>query len=152
MRILLDTNILARSARGGTGPAAELLRHAVAQPHVLIVSPFLLSELARALRYPRLRAVHGLDDAGIDTYVQNIQSAAVVVNPSASRAASVVPHDPDDDPIVATAVAGSVEVLCTRDRDLRRPEVRAYCTQHGIRIMSEVELLMELRNFVPPTN
>jgi predicted nucleic acid-binding protein len=70
MRILLDTNILVRAARGGTGPAAEALRQAVAQPHVLIVSPFLISEPSRTLRYPRLRVIYGLDEAGIDAYVQ----------------------------------------------------------------------------------
>ena len=49
-------------------------------PHVLIGSPFLLSELARVLRYPRMRKLHGLDDAEIDAYVQAIQSAALMVN------------------------------------------------------------------------
>jgi predicted nucleic acid-binding protein len=50
MRIVLDTNILARAARGGTGPAAELLRIVMLSPHTFILSPFIISELSRALR------------------------------------------------------------------------------------------------------
>src|SRR6266404_3901730 len=104
MRIVLDTNVLARAVRGGTGPAAELLGIVMLPPHTFILSPFLLSELSRVLRYPRMRKLHKLDDAELDTYVQSLQAAALVVNPPS--APSVVSADPDDDPIVATAVAG----------------------------------------------
>jgi predicted nucleic acid-binding protein len=58
MRIVVDTNVLARAVRGGIGPAAELLGIVMAPPHVFILSPFILAELARALRYPRMRLLH----------------------------------------------------------------------------------------------
>lgn len=56
-----------------------------------------------------------------------------------------VQHDPGDDPIVAAAVYGRVDVLCTLDRHLRRFEVATYCGQFNIRILTDVELLAELR-------
>jgi hypothetical protein len=34
MRIVLDTNVLARAVRGGIGPAAELLGIVMVPPHV----------------------------------------------------------------------------------------------------------------------
>src|SRR5438046_8705391 len=98
MRVVLDTNVLARAVRGGTGPAAELLSIVMVAPHTFLLSPFLLSELSRVLRYERLRKLHKLDDTEIDAYVQSLQSAALVVNPPAAGAASVVAADPDDDP------------------------------------------------------
>jgi predicted nucleic acid-binding protein len=77
MRIVLDTNVLARAVRGGTGPAAELLGLVMVPPHTFLLSPFLLLELSRVLRYERLRKLHQLDDAQIDAYVQ----ASVVSGP-----------------------------------------------------------------------
>ena len=85
MRIVLDTNVLARAVRGGTGPASELLGIVMVPPHTFILSPFLLSELSRALRYERMRKLHKLDDAQLDTYVQSLQAAALVVNPPPPR-------------------------------------------------------------------
>lgn len=145
MRVVLDTNILARTAKGGNGPAAELLRLVTYAPHLLIVSPFLLSELLRVLRYPRMRPMHGLDDNGIDAYVRQVQTASLVVTLPAATPAGVVSPDPNDDPIIATAVAGRAEVICTRDRHFSHPDVRSYCGRHGVDIQSDVELLARLR-------
>ena len=151
MRIVLDTNVLARAVRGGTGPAAELLGIVMVPPHTFILSPFLLSELSRVLRYERVRKLHKLDDAQLDAYVQSLQTAALVVNPPAGTSTSVVVADPDDDPIVATAVAGQAEVLCTRDHHLQSPTVRAYCSGEGIQILTDIELLQQLRASSSPT-
>ncbi len=96
-----------------------------------------------------MRKLHKLDDSEVDSYVYSLQSAAVVVNPPAS--ALVVSADPDDDPIIATAVAGQAEVLCTRDRHLRSHAVRAYRSAQGIEILTDIELLSRLRGpGVPP--
>jgi predicted nucleic acid-binding protein len=65
-----------------------------------------------------------MSDEEIDSYVHDLQQASVLV---AIPAISVVADDPDDDPIVATAVVAQVSVLCTRDRDLHRQNVIEYC-------------------------
>jgi putative PIN family toxin of toxin-antitoxin system len=152
MRVVLDTNVLARATRGGTGPAAELLGITGLPPHMLILSPFILSELSRVLRYSRLRKIHGLDDQRIDAYVQSVQSAALLVNPPSAAAASPVSTDPDDDPVIGTAIAGTAETLCTNDRHLHQPNVKAHCAAHGIQVLTDIELLRRLRPPVsPPT-
>lgn len=74
MHVVLDTNILVRAAPGRTGPARELLEMIAESPHMLVSSPPLLEELAEALDYPRLRALHGLDDAGIVRYATDIEA------------------------------------------------------------------------------
>ncbi len=108
-------------------------------------SPFLLSELARVLRYPRVQKLHKLDDRRLGAHVQALQTAALVVNlPTAARAA-VVAADPDDDPVIATAVAGHAEVLCTLDRHLRTAAVIAFCSAHGIQVLTDIGLLHLLR-------
>ncbi len=49
--------------------------------------------------------------------------------------------DPDDDPVVYTAVDGQADVLCTLDRDLFQPNVAAFCREKHIAVMTDVELL-----------
>ena len=148
MRIVLDTNVLARAASGPPRPAAELLQRAIKEPHILCVSPFLLSELSRVLRYERVQRIHGMTDEDIDQFLQDIQWASVVVEPAPDATAAIVTADPDDDPIIATAIAAYADVLCTLDRQLHTPTVVSYCQQHGIEVILDVELLTRWKS--PP--
>lgn len=121
---------------------------AATQPdHVLLLSPFLVSELNRVLRYERLRPIHGLDDAAINQYVLDLVAVSEMVMPADSEtAASVnVASDPDDDPVVATALTGKADALCTKDRHLLHPHVVAFCSAHRIDVIGDVELLKRLR-------
>src|SRR5258708_1011266 len=49
--------------------------------------------------------------------------------------------DPNDDPIVHTALAGQADVLCSGDKHFYGPSVLSFCSRYRIRLMSEVELL-----------
>ena len=53
--------------------------------------------------------------------------------------------DPDDDPILQTAIVGRADVLCTRDCDFLDPIVLEFCQQRGIRIVDDIALMKELR-------
>ena len=143
MRIVLDSNILVRATMGKSGPAA-VLRNLIVPPHVFLMSPFILVELARVLRYERVRPVHGLSDDEIDAYLLLLTQNAEIVDVSATDL-DVVPNDPDDNPIVATAVVGAADVLCTLDRHLRHVDVKRYCAERHIDVLTDVELLERLR-------
>ena len=78
------------------------------------------------LEYPRVQRVHGLTPQEADEYVRDIDVIAEVIDVP-SPLEFQVRYDPDDDPIVAAAVYGRVDILCTLDRHLRRPEVISYC-------------------------
>lgn len=145
MRIVLDSNILVRAAWKADGLASLLLRSVLVGPHRLIVSPFILDEVARVLAYPRLQTRWGLTDERIQQHVNRLAAAAEIV--AASSADRVVPHDPDDDFIVQTAIAGKADALCTRDAHLYRPEVVEHCRRHAIRIMDDLELYRILVGF-----
>ncbi len=54
-RIVLDSNLIARSVISPNGLAAEILFRVLTEDHLLCSSNFMLAELDRILRYPRLR-------------------------------------------------------------------------------------------------
>jgi putative PIN family toxin of toxin-antitoxin system len=138
MRIVLDSNILVRAAWKADGLASLVLRSILEGPHRLIVSPFILGEVARVLAYPRMQSRWGLTEERIQQHVNRLAAAAeIVASTSVDR---VVPDDPDDDFIVQTAISGKAEVLCTRDSHLLSPEVVEHCQRHAVRIMDDIEL------------
>ena len=143
MRVVLDTNVLARAIRGGANPACQVLEALLTRPHVLLASEFLLNELGRVLRYPRMKQMHGLDGASLDAFVLTVRSGSLTVDiqPDTPQ----VTTDTDDDPIVATAIEGKADVLCTWDRHFFAPTVMQHLAQFGIRVLRDTELLHELR-------
>ena len=72
MRIVLDSNILVRAAWKAEGLASRLLRSVIEGPHRLIVSPFILGEVARVLAYPRIQSRWGLTEERIQGHVASI--------------------------------------------------------------------------------
>jgi len=143
MRVLLDTNVLVRATGNSQGPGREVLLRRLTPPHVIVVSNFLLDELRRVLAYPRVQRIHGLTAEESESYVRDVGSVAELVDVPGSP--FQVKHDPDDDPIIAAAVYGRVDALCTLDRHLRRPEVTSFCGQFNVRVLTDVELLSELQ-------
>jgi len=111
--------------------------------HVLVLSEEILAELSRVLRYHRVRSQSQLTDAEIDSFVHELRELSRLVE--LPKPIPAVTSDPDDDIIVATAVAGNSRVICTRDRHIRHKLVQAYCATYGIRVLTEVELLDDLR-------
>jgi putative PIN family toxin of toxin-antitoxin system len=142
MRITPDTGILVRMNVRAKGPARRLLEMILAGPHQLVLSEFLLDETARALRYPRLQNLYNLSTEDIDEHILRLRERADLVTPVVYKL--VVLTDPNDDPVVYTAVAGGTDVLCTLDRHFYAAEVVAFCRDRGIEVMNDVDLLRKL--------
>jgi putative PIN family toxin of toxin-antitoxin system len=147
MRIVLDTNILVRAHAKARGPARELLQLIVGSPrHLLIVFPFLLQELERVFSYERVRATAKLTSDEIAEYLDYLVAKRVSEIVFPGPAPRVVLSDPDDDPVVHTAVVGSADVLCTLNRDFYSMAVRQYCRERGVVVASDVEVLGLIRS------
>lgn len=78
MRIVLDTNVLARAAMRTFGLGRELLLRCTENPHVLVLSEFIISEVSRVLRYARMRKAHGQSDQDIEEYIGRVERLALV--------------------------------------------------------------------------
>jgi putative PIN family toxin of toxin-antitoxin system len=143
MRTTPDTNILVRAAVSPFGPAGQVLDRSTLSPHALILSTQILDEVRRVLQYDRVRQLARISDEEREEWIALVAAVSEVVTPT-----EIVPvcQDPDDDVVVATAIMGRADVVCTLDRHLRSPLVQAYCATFQIRVLTDVELLAELRD------
>ena len=142
MRFTLDSNVLVRAMTSPQGPALRLL-DIVLGAHTLVLSRFILDEVERVLLYPRIQARFRITPAEAARQVGNLAAAACLVEPVIIG--PVVLPDPDDDAVLYTAVDGKASVLCTGNtRHFAAPSVQSFCAAHGIRIMTDVELLRDL--------
>ena len=143
MRIVFDTNVLARAHQLAHGPARRGLLSVATGSDVLILSQYLLQELRRILAYPRVLKSSGLTALDISEYLDYLARVSTLVHPLSVPEKLL--RDPADEPVLGTALAGNADVICTRDADFFTEEVRHFCAAHGIQIMSDLELLRALR-------
>lgn len=145
MRVVLDTNVLVRATKSGKGPARELLFCFQSPDHVLLLSAWMLEELRRVLAYPRVAAQHRLTPQESEEFVTGLSQVAEMVQLPEISGEVAITTDPEDMPVLQTAIIGEAQVLCTLDRHFYSPTVLAYCGQHGLEVLRDGKLLSRLR-------
>ena len=109
MRVFLDTNVIV-SALTARGLSADVFRLVLAE-HELLTGEINLKELRRVLRL-RMRVPAG----AVDEVEKLLREHTVV--PIPEEPLDIELRDPDDKWVLASAVAGSADVLVTGDKDL----------------------------------
>jgi putative PIN family toxin of toxin-antitoxin system len=122
MRLVLDSNVLI-AAFVARGVCADLLEHAV-RVHDPATSEFILDEVHSTLR-EKIR----VKESQADQAVKLLRSRFEVVEPATIDEEDC--REPDDLPVLGTAVAARCDVLVSGDKDLLELE-----TFKGIRIVS----------------
>jgi putative PIN family toxin of toxin-antitoxin system len=136
VRIVLDTNV-ALSALLWGGPPRRVLEAARAQPGVqLYTSPALLEELADVLTRPSPTKRLALIGKTARDVLADYAAAMEVVTP---EAVPRVVRDPDDDQVIAAAVAAQADVIVSGDADLL--DLREY---QGIAIVTAADAAQRL--------
>ena len=114
---VLDSTILVSAFLTPGAAADALVDHAKAGHLTGAVAEAILAETARALlATPRIRQRYPYTDADVQDYLQGIRQAALVVSDLPPLTGIV--RDPNDDMILACAVAASASHVVTRDDDL----------------------------------
>lgn len=136
MRIVLDTNVFVSALITKHTPPDLLYQAWEAGAFQLVTSVAQLNELQRVLAYEKLHPYIAREEAG--ALLDTIGAAVDVVDSLPRIEAS---PDPDDNVIVATAMAGNADLLVTGDKsDLLRLE-----SVGGIPIVTPRQALERLR-------
>ena len=110
MRVLLDSSVLVAAHISRAGVCAELLED-VLMDHELVISQFVIDELGR-----KLREKFKFPENEVAEVCSSLLADGEMVSPV--EVPSTACRDPNDLPVLGTAVAGHVDVLITVDKDL----------------------------------
>lgn len=123
MIVVLDTNVLVSALLSSAGAPAEIIRRWQAEIFDVAISPALINEFERVLTYPRVRKYLKFSPTEIDTFIQQLQTIILVVEPDLRL--DVVKADPDDNRVLECAVAsGAAYIVSGNDHllDLKEYE------------------------------
>ena len=115
MRAVIDTNVLL-AALLWPGPPHALLAQARDGRVTLISSPALLAELADVLGRPKFAAILARIGSSVDQLLAQARQLVEVVEPPPLP--EPVCRDPDDDEVLALALASRAELIVSGDNDL----------------------------------
>ena len=122
LRVVLDPGVLVSAVLTAAGPPAQVVDRWRDAEFDLVVSPHLLEELLDVLLRPQFRTI--VDELDARTYVEALRGEALVADDIEDPPA--VTPDPDDDYLVALAVAGRADLIVSGDShltDLSAPPV-----------------------------
>ncbi len=112
LRVVLDTNVYISALNFPDSPLADLVRHAKRGMYQLIISPAIVNEVADVLRS------FEWTEHDIRVRLKTITKSSEIVMPQTIP--NVIKEDPDDNHILACALAGKANLIVSRDLDLLR--------------------------------
>lgn len=111
MRVVLDTNVLISAFISRQGLPFQVIKLWIEGDYDLVTSPWQIEEFRNTSRYERIRK--RVNRAEIGTFVNALRGNAVVVETLPSVELS---PDPDDNFIIATALAGEARYIVSGDK------------------------------------
>lgn len=135
IRAVVDANVVVSAAIRPSTPPGQVVRRAVEHGEFdLVLSTPILDEIRRTLSKPKVRRRVPATDDELGKYVAKVDSVGVRAEPTGVP--RVVLRDPDDDVVIATAIAGNAGYVVTGDADLL-----SLGSHVGVRIVSPREFL-----------
>lgn len=134
IRAVLDTNQYVSMAIKAGGTADRLLAAWREERFVLLLSPPILEEIIRVLRYPRLRRLIRLTVAELNGLIESLLLDAEMT--PGRLAIHVISRDPSDNMFLTCAVEGRADYIVSGDQDLLTLE-----SYEGIPIVTATEFL-----------
>ena len=139
MLVVLDADVVVAGTIAASGACHDIIDSWLDGDFEVAACPELVGEVGKALKHPRIAGKYRLDLRDVDSWIARLASEATM-SPDPVDPPRVVPDDPEDDYLIALAVAVGANVLVTRDRHLSK--VR---TSGGLEIISPYDFLERLR-------
>lgn len=117
MRAIVDTNALLSGFLWRAAPHV-LLEQVRSGELTLVISPALLAELADVISRPKFDSILVRSNTSRSRTLDELRRLAEVVE--VPPLPQPVCRDPDDDEVLATAIAGQVDLIVSGDNDLLR--------------------------------
>lgn len=112
---MLDTNVVASGLLWAGGPPAQLIEAAETGAIELVTSKPLLAELARILARRKFARAVAASTLSVDALVLGYAELTTIVEPAEIAPTST---DPDDDAVLACALAAQADLVVSGDPDL----------------------------------
>jgi putative PIN family toxin of toxin-antitoxin system len=116
IKAVLDTNVLVSGLVSQKGPPRQILDAWLEGRYTLVLSLYLVDELAHVLTYPRIAERVCLTQKELEAILAALLSQAELT-PDKLQLPGVM-RDPKDDPVLACAVEGQVDYIVSGDQDL----------------------------------
>jgi putative PIN family toxin of toxin-antitoxin system len=134
---VVDTSVLVSAFLFPHSVPGRVVALAEQGGYALHFSPIILEELRRSLRNPRLKESYLYGDEKIDAWCADLHEiGSVILRPLPDIGGAC--RDPDDDHVIAAALAVKADTIVTGDKDLL--DMGAY---QGIRILTARAFLDE---------
>ena len=137
MRVVVDTNVFVSALLSPQGIPSQLFWYWEQRFFDLLVSKESMDELARVLRYPKIRARYRATEAELTETVRLFTEKGLLVTPQETIRA--ITADVSDNLYLAMAVAGDADCIVSGDKHLLR--LQEY---RGIPILTPTEFLDQL--------
>jgi hypothetical protein len=116
LKVVLDTNVLVSGLISNQGPPRQIVDAWLEGRFTLVISLYLVEELAHVLTYPRIAERIRLDEPEVNTILAALLSQAEMA-PGELELPGVT-RDSKDDAVVACAVEGDAGYIVSGDQDL----------------------------------
>ena len=143
MKVVFDTNVLLSAILTPHRAPAQLLQLALEGKFQLLISPEIMQEFVRVIRYPKLTKLlkkRRLTPKDLEDFLEKL-GKIVIWTPGKLRL-EAVSEDPADDIILACAVEGGADFLVSGDHHLTDLQ-----TFQGIRIVDPATFLGIFQKF-----
>jgi uncharacterized protein len=114
---VVDASVLVSAFLFRESIPGRILRLAAEGGFAMHLSPILVEETRRSLLNPRLRTAYGHDEAAVHTWCDDLARIGTVFAGPLPDIGPVC-RDPDDDHVIALAVAIEAGIIVTGDKDL----------------------------------
>lgn len=111
LRVVLDTNVYISALIFSTGSLGAIIEQAKLRTYQPVMSPYIIAEFTR-----KLREKFSVPEARVEDYKRLLVHFSELVVPH--DIPMVIPHDPDDNNILACAETGNADLIVSGDRDL----------------------------------